>query len=86
MSITIPKWVRVLDGVTDPLGGSGKNLLSARNGIRQILDILKNENCLPKKTGIKPRLRGFIPNAEYRITPSKQRQAFSEPTIAGLSR
>ena len=27
MSITIPKRVRVLDGVTDPLGGSRKNLL-----------------------------------------------------------
>jgi hypothetical protein len=47
MSITIPKWVRVLDGVTDPLGGSRKNLLSARNGISKIAEIWNKNNWLP---------------------------------------
>jgi hypothetical protein len=36
MSITIPKRVRVLDGITDPLGGSRENLLGARYEINQM--------------------------------------------------
>jgi hypothetical protein len=43
----IPKWVRVLDGVTYPLRGSRKNLLSARNGISQIAEIWNSDNWLP---------------------------------------
>src|SRR5271157_5621879 len=39
MSITIPRWVRVLDGVTDPLGGYRRNVLKAHNGINQIAEI-----------------------------------------------
>jgi hypothetical protein len=49
MSIAIPKWVRVLDAVTDPLGGFRENLLSARNGISQIAEIWNNNNWLPRK-------------------------------------
>jgi hypothetical protein len=50
LSITIPKWVRVLSGVTDPLRGSRKNLPSARNEINQIAEIW-NKNNLPPHTG-----------------------------------
>ena len=48
MSIPIPKRVRVLDGVADPLGGSVESLLSARNGINQIAEIWNNNNLLPE--------------------------------------
>jgi hypothetical protein len=41
MSITIPKQVRVHDEVTDPPGGSRGNLLGARYGITQIMEIWK---------------------------------------------
>jgi hypothetical protein len=47
MSITIPQWVRVLAGVTDPPGGSRDNLFSARNGISQIAEIRNKNNWLP---------------------------------------
>ena len=47
MSIAIPKWVRVLEGVTYPLGGSRERRLSARNGISQIAEIWNNNNWLP---------------------------------------
>ena len=47
MSITIPKRVRVLNGVTDPLGGSRENLVGPRNGISQIAEIWNKNNCLP---------------------------------------
>jgi hypothetical protein len=43
MSITIPEWVRVPDGVTDPLGGSRQNISNARNEINQIAEI-RNHN------------------------------------------
>lgn len=46
-SITIPKWVRVLDGVIDPSGGSRENFLGARNGISQIAEIWNKTNWLP---------------------------------------
>ena len=47
MSSTVPKCVRVLDGVTDPLGGSRRNLLNARNGISQIPEICNKNIWLP---------------------------------------
>jgi hypothetical protein len=47
MSITIPKWVRVLDGVTVPLGGSRQGLFSAPNGINQMAEIRNKSNWLP---------------------------------------
>ena len=53
MSITTPKRVRILDGVTDPLGGSRKNLLSARNGISQIAEDLQQRNWLPTLDAIR---------------------------------
>jgi hypothetical protein len=47
MSITIPKRVRVLDGITDPLGGSRENPLGARYEINQIGRASGIENWLP---------------------------------------
>ena len=47
LSVTILTWVRVLDGVADPLRGSRKNLLSARNEINQIAEIWNKDNWLP---------------------------------------
>src|ERR1019366_5957429 len=48
MSITIPKRVRFLDGVTDPLGGSTENLAGPRYGISQIEEIWNKNNWLPR--------------------------------------
>ncbi|MBM3813549.1 MAG: hypothetical protein FJW20_18145 [Acidimicrobiia bacterium] len=39
--------VRVLDGIAAPLGGSRKNISSARNEINTIAEIKSNYNCLP---------------------------------------
>lgn len=47
MSITIPKWVRVFDGVTDPQDGSRENLLDTSNRISQIAERWNNNNWLP---------------------------------------
>jgi hypothetical protein len=47
MSITIPKRVRVLNGITDPLGGSRENLLGGRYEINQIGRPSGIENWLP---------------------------------------
>jgi hypothetical protein len=47
MSITIPKRVRILDGIADPLGGSRENLLGARYEINQIGRASGIENWLP---------------------------------------
>lgn len=47
MSITIRKRVRVLDGVTNPPGGSRKIGRSARNGISQIAETWCKNNWLP---------------------------------------
>jgi len=49
MSITIPKRVRVLNGITDPLGGSRENLLGGRYEINQIGRPSGIENWLPKR-------------------------------------
>ena len=47
MPITIPKWVRVLDGVTDRLGSSRTNLLGADNGISRLAEIRNKNDWLP---------------------------------------
>jgi hypothetical protein len=49
MSITIPKRVRVLNGITDPLGGSRENLLGGRYEINQIGRASGIENWLRKR-------------------------------------
>src|SRR5450759_3003982 len=48
MSITLPKWVRVLAGVKDPPSDSRKNLRIVRNGISQIAEIRNKNNWLPR--------------------------------------
>ena len=47
MSITIPKRVRVLDGVNDSLVSSRQNLPGAHNGISQIAEIWNKNKWLP---------------------------------------
>ena len=49
MSLTIPKWVRVHDGVADLVGDSKKDLLNARNGISLIAEIWKKSNLAPHR-------------------------------------
>jgi hypothetical protein len=48
MSTKILKWVRFADGLTDPLGGSRKNLGSVRNAVQSDNEDLERDQWAPR--------------------------------------